>query len=215
MSAGALPLLARLGEAATFPKAVRAYESDPWGYMRRKLGECEEPLRAYKRVLYDEASKALLRDLEDSFLKPGAVLEHREVFDKLLSPADYADLSFNLAPGGDPQARREAIAATLASAKPKTLFDIEKLPPERRGKPWESLVADVARRLRHDELKALLERGEKNERRRAYIVRKARTNLGEFLAVARREEGLREDVTLFVLTRLEAAIAASLRFLAN
>lgn len=211
----ALPLLARLGEAATFPKAVRAYESDPWGYMRRKLGECEEPLRAYKRILYDEAAAALLRDLKAPMLPPEAVLDHKETFDKLLTAADYADLSFNLHPGGDPEARREAISAVLAHAKPKTLFDVEKLPAERRGKPWETLVADVARRLQHAELKALLERGEKNERRRAYIVRKARTNLGEFLSVARREEGLRDDVTLFVLTRLEAAIAASLRFLAN
>lgn len=211
----ALPLLARLGEASTFPKAVRAYESDPWGYMRRKLGETEEPLRAYKKVLYDQAAAALLRDLEAPQLRPEAVLDHKETFDKLLTPADYADLSFNLHPGGDAEQRREAIAAVLAHAKPKTLFDVEKLPVERRGKPWETLVADVARRLGHEELKALLERGEKSERRRAYIVRKARTNLGEFLTVARREEGLRDDVTLFVLTRLEAAIAASLRFLAN
>ncbi len=211
----ALPLLARLGEAASFPKAVRAYESDPWAYMRRKLGECEGPLRDYKRVLFEQACAGLRRDLKDSFLKPGSVMEHKEAFDKLLAPADYADLSFHLAPGGDPAARREGIEAVLTAAKPKTLFDVEKLPPERRGKPWEALVAETSRRLRLDDLKALLERGEKTERRRAYIVRRLRRNLGEFLAVARREEGLRDDVTLFVLTRLEAAIAASLRFLAN
>jgi hypothetical protein len=64
----ALPLLARLSEAASFPKAVRAYESDSWGYMRRKLGDCEEPLRAYKRTLYDEAATKLLSDLRGSFL---------------------------------------------------------------------------------------------------------------------------------------------------
>ncbi|UPT74274.1 MAG: hypothetical protein M0D55_00455 [Elusimicrobiota bacterium] len=135
MSAGALPLLARLAEAATFPKAVRAYESDPWSYLRRKLGECEDPLRAYKRTLYDEACAALLRDLQDSFLKPGAVLDHKETFEKLLTPADFADLSFNLAPGGDPAARREVIAAVLAAARPKTLFDVEKLPRSGAASP--------------------------------------------------------------------------------
>ncbi|MDD5301648.1 MAG: hypothetical protein PHS14_00955 [Elusimicrobia bacterium] len=213
MSTGALPLLARLGEAASFPQAVRNYETDPWSYMRRKLGECALPLREYKRTLYEEASARLLEDLRAPFLKPGAMLDHKETFEKLLTPDAYADLSFHLDPGGDPKSRREAVKALLSAGKIKTAFDTEALPPERRGKPWQALVEDTSRRLGLDQLKEIMERGPKTERRRAYAVRRARRDLAEFLTVTRGESGMREEITLFVLTRVEAAIAALLRFL--
>lgn len=213
MSTGALPLLARLGEAASFPKAVRNYESDPWGYMRRKLDECEEPLRAYKRTLYDAAAAKLLSDLKESFLKPGSLLDHKETFEKLLPPADFADISFNLEPGVDPQTRRDAIQAVLSHAKPRTLFDIEALPVERRGKIWEGLVEEAGRRLELDKLRVMYERKPKTDFRRASVIRRVRKNLADLLAVTRDQSGMREDVTLFMLTRLETAIAALRRFL--
>jgi hypothetical protein len=213
VSTGALPLLARLSEAASFPRAVRHYETDPWGYMRRKLGDCAGPLREYKLALYEEASARLLHDLRDSFLKPGALLDHKETFEKLLTPDDYADLSIHLEPGAAPASRREAVTSVLTTAKITTAFDTEALPPERRGKPWQALVAETSRRLRLDHLKEMLDRGPSTERRRAYIARRARRNLAEFLTVTRDKSGMREDITLFVLTRLEAVIAALLRFL--
>ncbi len=213
MSAGALPLLARLAEAASFPQAVRNYESDSWNYLRRKLGECEGPLRDYKRTLYEEASSRLFEDLRQPFLKPGALMDHKETFEKLLTPGDYADLSFNLEPGVDPETRREAVKAVLSHGKLKTLFDTEALPPERRGKPWQSLVEETSRRLGLDLLKTIADRGPKTDRRRAYLARRARRDLTEFLTVTRGETGMRDEITLFVLTRVEAAIAALLRFL--
>ena len=213
MSAGALPLLARLGEASTFPPAVRRYESDPWSYMRRKLEDCALPLREYKRELYDHACSRLLDDLRAPLMRAETLIDHKETFEKLLTPGAYADLSFNLDPGGDPAYRRDAVKAALVEAKVKTVFDTEALPPERRGKPWQLLVADIARRLELDRLKDILERGEKTPRRRAYLARRARRNLGEFLSVTRGKAGMRDEITLFVLTRVEAAIAASLRFL--
>lgn len=213
MSTGALPLLARLGEAASFPKVVRNYEDDPWGYMRRKLEECEEPLRSYKRKLYDEAAAKLLCELNESFLKPGSLLDHKETFEKLLAPADFADISFNLEPGVDPQTRREAIQAVLTHAKPRTLFDIEALPVERRGKIWEGLVEESGRRLELDKLRAIYERKPKTDFRRSSVTRRARKNLGDLLALMRDKSGMREDITLFMLIRLETAIAALRRFL--
>lgn len=213
MSAGALPLLARLAEAASFPRAVRNYESDAWGYLRRKLGECEGPLRDYKQTLLDEAAERLRADLKESFLKPGALLDHKETFEKLLCAGDFVDLAFNLEPGVDPQHRREAVAALLAGAKVKTLFDIEALPPERRGKPWQSLVDESTRRLGLDKLRQIYDRKPMTEFRRAAVARRARRDLAEFLTVTRGETGMREEITLFVLTRLEAVIAAMLRFL--
>ena len=209
----ALPLLARLGEAASFPQAVRNYETDPWSYMRRKLGECAGPLREYKRTLYAEACARLLADLLNSPLKPEALMDHKEIFEKLLTPGDYADLSYNFDSGGDPKSHREALKVFLAGAKIKTAFDTEALPPERRGKPWQTLVEDTSRRLGLDQLQAIFDRGPRTARRRAYAVRRARRDLAEFLTVTRGEAGMREDVTLFVLTRVEAAIAALLRFL--
>ena len=210
----ALPFLARLGEAASFPPAVRAYESDSWAYLRRKLSECEAPLRAYKRQLFDEAAASLLRDLEESFLKPGALLEHKETFEKLLPLSDYADLAFHLEPGADPKTRREAARAVLKAARPKTVFDVEALPEGRRGKPWETLVAETSRRLRLDGLRRILHNGPDTPKRRAVVARRLRRNLAEYLTVTRGEMGMREDVTLFLLTRLEAAMAAVSRFLA-
>jgi hypothetical protein len=213
LSAGALPLLARLGEAASFPHAVRQYETDPWNYMRRKLEDCASPLRAYKRELYEDACARLLEELRAPLVKPEALLDHKETFEKLLTPGTFADLCFNLDPGGDPASRRDAVKAVLAESKVKTVFDTEALPPERRGKPWQLLVDDTAPRLELDGLKAVFDRGPKTERRKAYVTRRARRNLREFLTVTRGESGMRDEITLFVLTRVEAAIAASLRFL--
>lgn len=209
----ALPLLARLGEAASFPEAVSKYESDSWSYLRRKLGECAAPLRDYKRTLYEEASTRLLDDLRESFLKPGSIMDHKETFEKLLAPGDYADLAFNLEPGGDPKVRREAVKAVLSSAKVKTVFDTEALPPERRGKAWQALVEDTSRRLGLDVLRRIRDRAPLTPRRRTYLARRARRDLAEFLTVTRGEAGMRDEVTLFVLTRVEAAIAALLRLL--
>ncbi len=213
MSATALPLLARLGEAASFPKAVRNYETDPWSYMRRKLGDCAGPLHDYKRTLYEAACARLYEDLRNSFLQPGALIDHKETFEKLLTSDVYADLSFHLEPGADPKSRREAIKALLSGAMVKTVFDTEALPTELRGKPWENLITETTRRLELDKLKAIFDRGPKTERRRAYAVRRARRNLAEFLTVTRGEAGMRDEVTLFVLTRVEAVIAALLRLL--
>lgn len=213
MSAGALPLLARLEEAATFPKAVRQYESDPWSYLRRKLEECEAPLREYKKTLFAAACERLLEELRGAFPGPEALHSHKEALEKLLAPGDYADLSFHLDLGGEPAAKRAAVKEALASARVKTLFETERLPAERRGKAWEDLVADTARRLQLDVLKDVLSRAPRTDRRRAYVARRARRNLSEFLSVTRGQDGLRDEITPFVLTRVEAAIAATLRLL--
>jgi len=211
MSAGALALLARLAEASSYPPAVRAYEPDPWGYLRRKLEECEAPLRAYKQALFDRHRDALLAELAEPFLKPGSLMDHKENFEKLLPLSEFADLCFHLSPGADPRERREGARGVLQAAKPKTLFDVENLPPERRGKPWETLVADIGRRLDLERLDAVLRRGKATAFRRAMVARRLRRNLAEFLAVAHGELGAREELTLFVLTRVEAAVAACRR----
>lgn len=215
MNSGALPLLARLGEAASFPQAVRHYESDPWSYLRRKLGSCEGPLSDYKQALFKQASERLFSDLNDPELKPEMLLDHKETFEKLLSPDDFSEFLLQLDAAGKPAARIAGVRRVLGNARIKTLFDVESMPVERRGKPWQTLVDDTWRRMRLDKLKAILERKPRTDRRRAYIARRARRNLGDFLAVTRGQAGLRDEITLFVLTRVEAVIAAQLRLLNN
>ena len=209
-----LPLLARLAEAAAYPPAVRAYEPDPWGYLRRKLDSCEAPLRALKGDLFERAKAALLRDLDEPFLKPGVLLEHKETFDKLLPVSDFADLAFHLEPGADRAARREAAAEILSRTKPVTLYELESLPPARRGKAWEALVAETGRRLGLPAVAAVIRRGP-TERRKALAAARTRRRLGEFLAITRGELGVREELSLFSLTRVEAAVAACRRVLSS
>ncbi len=213
MSGGpALALLARLADAASWSGKVRDYEPDPWGYLRRTLESTEGPFRALRRAQFDEAREALLRDLKEPFLKPGALLDYKETFERLLPAADFADLSFHLAPGGDPAARRDGAAAVLAHAKPRTFFELEKLPPARRPKDWELLVAQMTGRLGLDSLKVILDRRERTPRRLNMAARRVRKTLAEYLTVTRHELGAREELTSFVLARLEAVTAALLRF---
>lgn len=213
MSGGpSLALLARLNEAASWTGKVREYEPDPWGYLRRKLEATEGPFRDLTEQRFRQARDRLLEDLKAPFLPPGALVEHKELFERLLSPGDFADLSFNLAPGVAPPSRREGAAQVLAHAKPRTFFDVERLPPERRPKEWQALVAQLEQRVGVAALKVILERGERTPSRLNMTARRLRRNLGEYLAVTRHEQGAREELTPFVLSRLEALVAALRRF---
>jgi hypothetical protein len=208
----ALVLVARLGEAASWSGKVRDYEPDAWGYLRRKLESTEGPFRELTEHRFAEACARLLEELRGPFLKPGSLLEHKELFERLLPAGDFADLSFHLTPGGDPSSRREGAAAVLAHAKPRTFFDVERLPPERRPKDWQLLVAQLEQRLGLGPLRSILGRRPRTPFRLNMTARRVRRNLGEYLAVTRHEQGAREELTPFVLSRLEALVAALRRF---
>lgn len=213
MSGGpALALLARLQEAASWSGKVRDFEPDPWGYLRRKLDSTETPFRDLTEQRFREARERLLEDLKAPFLAPGSLIEHKELLERLLGPGDFADLSFNLAPGMDPKSRRDGAAQVLTHAKPRTFFELEKLPAERRPKDWERLVAQMGERLGVTTLDAVLKRGERTPFRLNMTARRLRRNLAEYLAVTRHEQGAREELTPFVLTRLEGLVAALRRF---
>jgi hypothetical protein len=210
----ALALLARLSDAANWAGKVRDYEPDPWGYLRRTLESTEGPFRELRRAQFEEARAALLRELEEPFLKPGVLLDHKETFERMLTAADFADLSFHLAPGGDPAHRREGVASVLAHAKPRTFFEVEKLPLEKRPKDWEKLVAQMSERLGLDRLKAVLARRERTPRRLNMAARRVRKSLAEYMTVTRHDLGAREELAPFLHARLEALTAALLRFVA-
>jgi len=211
-----LALIARLTEAVRWDEAVRRHEEDPWSYLRRKLLETEPPLRELKVQLLQEATDRLLKDLARPDMTTAALPPHREAFEPLLSSGDFADLSCNLDPTLDPELRVRGAQSVLAEVKVPTLFDLEALPPQRRSEVWAKSVWAMARRLQLDALNRIAdEKGLESERRRRYLVRRLRNNLAEFLSVARGAGGavIRDEITPFMLSRLEASIAACLRFL--
>ncbi|MFI5345400.1 MAG: hypothetical protein ACHQ51_03395 [Elusimicrobiota bacterium] len=205
-----LALLARIHEAVTWNDAVRRYESDPWAYMRRKLSDAEGPLRAYKIQVFDAAKERLLADLARPLLPPGALESHKEAFEGLLSRGDFADLAFQLDPAGDRHARLEGARSVLNGAAAPTLFDHEALAPAKRSVSWEKRVAEMTRRLGLEAPIKIAEKG-MDEARRARLARRLRRNLREYLSVALKEDGLRDEITPFMLARIEAAVAAVLR----
>jgi len=211
-----LALVARLAEAISWDQAVRRHEPDPWSYLRRKLHETERPLKDLKVQLMEEARERLLIDLADPALTEETTASHREAFEPLLQIGDFADLSFSLDASLAPDVRVEGARAVLAGAKVLTLFDLESLPEDRRSRAWEKSVFAMARRLQLDVLGKIAEvRGLEFERRRFFLARRARRNLAEFLSVTRGEGGpvMRDEITPFMLGRMEASIAATLRLL--
>ena len=208
-----LALLARLSEAVRWDEAVRRHETDPWAHLRRKLGDMEGPLRAYKLSLLADAKRSLLADLARPLLPPGAIEAHKEAFESLLPLGEYADLSFHLDPGADRESRREGAAAVLAGAHAPTLFDYEALPPGRRSAAWEKRVAAIGLRLDLERITRVAERGDMTPAKRARVARRLRRNLAEYLSVTRGEGALRDEITPFMLARIEAAAAATLRLL--
>lgn len=210
-----LALFARLAEAARWDDQVRLHEDDPWAYLRRKLLATEGPLRELKSDLFRQARERLISDLTQPFLAPGSLEAHKETFESLLTRGDFADLSFHLEVGRERESRLEGARSVVEAAKILTLFDLEALPAERRSPAWEKRVEEAGRRLGLDLLARLAARGEALPRRKAYLARRLRAELGEVLAMTRHDGGLRDEVTPYVLSRLEAATAAALRFLAR
>lgn len=210
-----LALFARLAEAARWDDQVRRHEDDPWAYLRRKLLATEGPLRELKAGLFQSARERLMDDLSKPFLAPGSLQAHKEAFETLLSAGDFVDLSFNLDVGVERSARLEAARSILSSAKVPTLFDLEAAPPERRGKAWEKRVKEASERLGLDLLARLADRSAATSRRKAALARRLRRDLDELLAMTRHDCGLRDEVTPYVLGRLEAATAACLRLLSR
>ena len=206
-----LALMARLAEAMHWNEAVRKHETDSWGYMRRKLQETEGPLRAYKHEVFEKAKARLLAHLGGTELEPTSMESHKEAFESLLPVGEYADLSFHL--DGDQTSRREGAAGVLKNAKSPTLFDYEALPAERRSRAWEKRIEAIRPRLDLDRLTKIAERDEMTPGKRARIAQRLRRNLGEYLAVTRGEGALRDEITPFMLARIEAAVAAALRLL--
>jgi hypothetical protein len=208
-----LVMIARLTEAVQWDDAVRRHETDPWDHLRRKLDATAEPLREFKREIYDAACARLISDLSKPMLPPGSLETHREAFDALLTISDFADLSFHLDPGADRASRLEGAKSVLEHARLQTLFDIERMAPELRSKAWNKRVEEMSRRLGFDTVQKIVRRTDMRRIDRARVARRVRSRLGEYITVVRGSGPLRDEITPFMLGRIETAIAASLRVL--
>ncbi|MDD5657971.1 MAG: hypothetical protein PHF00_12040 [Elusimicrobia bacterium] len=205
-----LVIVARLAEFCQF-RSASLQESDPWDFMLRKLREIEEPLGALKTSLFNSNRKRLLAEAGAGALGAERCAEYRGLFEGLVSPGDFVDIAFHLAPGAPNQA--EALAAALAQARPATLFDKERTEPGQRSPSWEKLVGELHRRLDLDLLGRIMVRKPATAPRRAMVLRRLRSNVAEYCTVVRIPMTPQDTFTPFMLPRIEALVAACLRFL--
>lgn len=206
-----LVVIARLAEFCQWRGGHKALHSDPWLYMRDKLLQIEEPLTALKSELYRSTSRQLLEELEAGPLDAARFSDYRDLFEKLLSRGDFADLAIHLAPAPPPQV--SSIKALLGEFRPHHVFLEERKPAKERSPSWEKLVAELTKRLRLDLLGKVLARKPKTAKRRAYILRRLRASVAEYCTVVHVPLTASDTFTPFMLPRVEAIVAANLRFL--
>jgi hypothetical protein len=205
-----LIIIARLAEYCQF-RTILKYEADPWDFMLRKLQEIEEPLAAFKDNLLQRTSQRLLAELAAGGLDAERCSDYRLIFERLLSAGDFADAAIHLSPGAPNQT--ESLRRVLGQVRPSTLFIEERKTGERRSPSWDNLVGGLYRRLDLDRLGTIMVRKPSTPPRKAMVLRRVRRNVAEYCCVVRIPTDPRDTFTPFMLPRIEAVIAANLRFL--
>jgi hypothetical protein len=205
-----LIIIARLAEYCRF-RGMTRYEADPWDFMLRKLQETEEPLAALKNAMFDKTRERLWTELAAGGLDAERCSDYRLIFERLLSSGDFADAAIHLSPGAPDQV--EALRRVLAQVRPSTLFDEERKTAEQRSPSWDRLVDGLHRRLDLDRLGTVMARKPPTAMRRAMVLRRVRRNVAEYCCVVRIPTDPKDTFTPFMLPRIEALIAANLRFL--
>jgi hypothetical protein len=204
-------VIARLAEFCQWRGGHQALESEPWLYMRDKLLQIEEPLSALKSELYSKTAAKLVEELKAGPLDEERFADYRVLFEKLLSRGDFADLAIHLSPAPPPQV--SAIQGLVKVIKPNHVFIEERRPAKDRSPSWEKLVGELYSRLRLDLLGKLLSRKPRTAKRRSYILRRLRANVAEYCTVVHVPLSPHDTFTPFMLPRIEAIVAANLRFL--
>lgn len=208
-----LVILARLGEFCQFRGATLHHEKDPWNYMRRKLQETEPALAGLKGELFMNTSKHLLEEIKTGGMDNDRYSDYRLLFERLVSPGDFADLAIHLLPGQDPKHQLQLISQVLPHLKTTNLFIEERKPLEHRSPSWDKLVMELFRRLDLDRLEKILDRKPRTAKRKAVVLRRVRANVAEYCSVVHIPTSAMDTFTPFMLPRIEGLIAANLRFL--
>ncbi len=207
-----LVILARLSEFSQFKGATVANERDPWNYMRRKLHETEPAMVGLKDNLYRLTAKRLLEELKKG-MDAERYADYRSLFERLLTPGDFADLAFHLDPAAPPAGQLEWVKGMLIDVRPTNLFIEERKPAGQRPASWEKLVNELYGRLGLDLLDRVITHKPRTAKRKAVILRKVRANTAEYCSVVRIPTQANDTFTPFMLPRIEGLIAANLRFL--
>lgn len=203
-------ILARLADFCRYDARLGEWQRDPWGYMLGKLKQIEPSLEALKAESLAIAHSRLISQLQTGPLTAEACAEYRALLEPILSRGDYVDAAMHLCAG----AGKEIVPALdrqLGEARPVHLFIVERLPVEQRDPRWDKLVGELRARLGLETLEKILER-KKTPFRRRMVLRRLRRNALEYLAVVKPTDEA-APLTPFMVSRLEALIAACLRFL--
>ena len=206
-------ILARLGEFCTYNGRVARSYSDPWSYMRQKLEQLEPPLTALKEELLEATRRRLLAQIKSGDIDEEGYSDFKLLLDRLLSRGDFADVAMHLNAQNGSESRA-TIAQLLSSAKISHVFIEERKPAGERSPHWEKLVGELYGRLGLDEIGKLIGRRKKiTRRRRAAALKLMRRNVAEYCSVVKIPTDANQTFTPFMLPRVEALIAACLRFL--
>lgn len=207
-------VVARLADFCDYRSPLeREGPEDPASYLRAKLLEIEEPLHELKRQLYRDAVAAHFQGPAGD---PARVADFKQVLDAYLQRGDFADAVFRLdsmPPPKDEAGRREAREFFLG-LRLRRLKEEEAKPLERRHPEWERLVGEIRQRLGLDLLAKVARRtkGDPGRRRRA-VLRRLRRQTAEYCTVIHFPKDPQDTFTPFMLPRVEALVAADLRFL--
>lgn len=212
-----LIITARLAEFCRFREYRLKDESDPWVVMRRKLEQIEAPLSQLKGELFAASKKALCDELRAGKVAEARLSDYKALFERLLSRGDFADLAFALMTAAPGPAGAQALSEAVKEMQPIHLFIEERLPAERRSPSWEALVKELTSRLDIPRLDRIMTRGlaegELSDRRKRTVLRRLRVNTAEYCTVVRIPTTADDTFSPFMLSRVEALVAANLRLL--
>lgn len=203
--------LARLADFCRWDKARAEILGPPWPYMREKLLQAAAPIGALKAGLYAAAGRKLLAELKSGTPTAERFADYKTLFECALSRGDFADVAIHLSP--DPPPDAAFLSQLLARLKAAPGIHEEALSPGDRSPSWEKLVAELTRRLDLEQLGALMRHRKPTPRKRAFVLKRLRANAAEYCTVMRFPASSGDPMSPFLLPRLEALVAACLRFL--
>lgn len=206
-------ILARISEFCQYQRRpLASHENDPWGYMRSKLLQIEPELAAMKQELLDATRRRIVADMQAGPLDAETAGDYRLLLEKLLSRGDFVDAAVHVDPAAAPREAAE-LDALLSRLVPTNAFAEERKPVVERSPAWEKLVAEISRRLDIELLGKIMQRGKRTPRRKRMVLRRLRRNVAEYCTVVRIPTRAEDTFTPFMLPRIEAVLAAGLRFL--
>lgn len=207
-------IIARLRDFCRWSSAVSGYETDPWGYMRGKLIELEQPVSKLKQDQLMAAADAFITRLKLGQLQDADIVEFKTAVNSYLPAGDFVDISFNLTrealsnPG-----QRETALKMIQGMKAVSLFQEERKPEGQRSAQSKKLVGELHQRLGMDLFDKVLSRKPKTQRRKRMVLRRIRRAVAEYCSVLHLPFDTNDTFSPFMLLRVEALLVACLRVL--